>query len=47
MSHLKEEGMTYFQHMKVAWSLSFKYFVHGIFPDLMDPKLRKKEIEKV
>ena len=39
MKHLKEHGMTYLQHLKLAWTYSYKLllmsliaFAHGIIP---------------
>jgi hypothetical protein len=39
MKHLKDKNLTYFQHMRVAWTLALQLFllsltslVHGILP---------------
>lgn len=39
--HLKEKNMTYFAHLKQAWTVSIKMavgsivcFIHGLYPDL-------------
>lgn len=38
MSHLKEVNMSYFQHLKRAWSISFILLVHGVFPNIWKTK---------
>lgn len=38
MKHLEEIGLTYFQHLRRAWSLSFICFVHGMFPWVWETK---------
>jgi hypothetical protein len=32
MSHLKESGMTYYQHLYRAWKVAFILVVHGVLP---------------
>ena len=32
MSHLTDNNVTYFQHLRFAWTVSFILFVHGLFP---------------
>lgn len=34
MGHLKDNNVTYFQHLRFAWSVAFILIVHGIFPFL-------------
>lgn len=34
MKHLKEANMTYFQHLRFAWSMAFALLVHGLIPSL-------------
>jgi len=38
MSHLQEENMTYFQHLRRAWGLAFICLVHGLFPNVWKHK---------
>jgi hypothetical protein len=42
MKHLQEVNMTYFQHLRFAWSIAFAAFVHGIFPWLLTDYVTKK-----
>ena len=42
MNHLKEVNMTYWQHLKFAWSIAFVSFVHGIFPSLFSDYVTTK-----
>ena len=39
MSHLKENGLNYFRHMRRAFHISFVSFVHGIFPNVWTHKV--------
>ena len=32
MKHLDEIGMTYFEHLRFAWSLAAASMIHGVFP---------------
>jgi hypothetical protein len=32
MKHLKENNVTYFEHLRFAWGVSFVLFIHGLFP---------------
>ena len=32
MKHLKENGETYWEHLRFAWSVSFVMIVHGLLP---------------
>lgn len=34
MKHLEEAKMSYFEHLRFAWSMSFALLVHGVFPSL-------------
>jgi len=34
MKHLKENNVTYFEHLRFAWTVSFILFAHGLFPFL-------------
>jgi hypothetical protein len=38
MGHLKEIGMTYFQHMLHAFKIAFILVVHGVFPNVWKTK---------
>jgi hypothetical protein len=42
MNHLKEVNMTYWQHLKFAWSIAFVSFVHGIFPSFFSDYVTTK-----
>lgn len=42
MKHLEEIDMTYWQHMRVALSISAASFVHAIFPSLYTDYVSKK-----
>jgi hypothetical protein len=32
MSHLTENNVTYFQHLRFAWGVAFVLLVHGLLP---------------
>lgn len=34
MSHLKDVNMTYFQHLKRAWTIAVVLIVHGLLPNV-------------
>jgi hypothetical protein len=38
MTHLKETGYTYWQHLRRAWSIAFVLMVHGLFPNVWTTK---------
>ncbi len=38
MSHLSETGLTYFQHLRRAWSVAFICVVHGLIPAIWEHK---------
>lgn len=38
MKHLKENSVTYFEHLRFAWSVAFVLFVHGLFPNVWETK---------
>ena len=38
MSHLKDTGFTYLQHLRHAWSVAFVLLVHGIIPNVWTTK---------
>lgn len=38
MSHLKDIGMTYFQHLGRAYKVAFILMVHGLFPNIWKTK---------
>lgn len=38
MSHLRDTGYTYLQHLARSWKLSFVLFVHGLVPDVWKTK---------
>jgi uncharacterized protein YjeT (DUF2065 family) len=37
-SHLKENGETYFEHLRFAWSVGFVMIVHGLLPFVWEYK---------
>ena len=39
MSHLRDTGYNYFQHLVRAWRLSFILFIHGLFPNIWKTKV--------
>lgn len=42
MSHLKEQGMSYFKHLVHAWSMAGALIIHGLFPELLKDYASKK-----
>ncbi len=34
MKHLEENNVTYFQHLRFAWTVAFILLVHGLLPFL-------------
>lgn len=38
LKHLEEVNMTYWQHLKHAWSIAFILLVHGLFPNIWKNK---------
>jgi len=38
MSHLEESGLTYFQHLRRAWTVAFVCLVHGLIPWVWETK---------
>jgi hypothetical protein len=34
MKHLDDVKMSYFEHLKFAWSMAFALLIHGVFPSL-------------
>ena len=32
MKHLDDAKMTYFQHLRFAWSMAFALLIHGLVP---------------
>jgi hypothetical protein len=38
MNHLQEVKMTYWQHLRHAWSIAFILIIHGIFPSIWRTK---------
>lgn len=38
MSHLTDVNMTYFQHMRRSFKVSFILIVHGLFPNIWKTK---------
>jgi len=32
MNHLREQNMTYFQHLFHSWSMAFVLIIHGLLP---------------
>lgn len=46
MQHLKQAGMSYFQHLKFAWSIAGAAFIHGIFPWLFTDYVSNKILHR-
>ena len=50
LSHLKENGETYFEHLHFAWSVAFVMVVHGLLPFVWEFKasemMARKELER-
>ena len=42
MKHLDDVDMTYFQHMRHAWSIAFVLLVHGLIPCIWETKAKDK-----
>ena len=42
MSHLSENGMTYFSHLLRAWKWAFMLIVHGLFPNVWETKVSEQ-----
>lgn len=38
--HLKEIELSYFEHLRRAWTVSFVSFVHGLFPFIWETKAK-------
>ena len=34
MKHLDDVKMSYFEHLRFAWSMAFALLIHGVFPSL-------------
>ena len=34
MKHLNDADMTYFEHLRFAWSMAFALLIHGLIPSL-------------
>jgi hypothetical protein len=49
-SHLKENGETYWEHLRFAWSVAFVMMVHGLLPFVWEYKasemIAKQEIKR-
>ena len=41
MKHLKEIELSYFEHLRRAWTISFVSFVHGLFPWIWETKAKE------
>jgi len=35
MKHLKENNVTYFQHLLFAWKIAGALFIHGLLPNVL------------
>lgn len=50
MKHLKENGETYWEHLRFAWSVSFVMIVHGLLPFVWEYRatemIAKQEIKR-
>ena len=50
MKHLKENGETYWEHLRFAWSVGFVMLVHGLLPFVWEYKasemIAKQEIKR-
>lgn len=42
MNHLTEAGMSYFAHLRFAWSLAAASLIHGVFPMFFTDYVSKK-----
>jgi hypothetical protein len=38
MSHLRDNNIGYFEHLKFAWCVAFVLVVHGMFPNIWKEK---------
>lgn len=36
MQHLKENGETYWEHLRFTWSVAFVMMVHGLMPSVWE-----------
>jgi hypothetical protein len=41
MKHLEEIELTYFQHLRRAWTVAFVCFVHGLIPWVWECKAKE------
>jgi len=41
MSHLKEIDLSYLEHLRRAWTISFVSFVHGVLPWVWETKTKE------
>ena len=41
MKHLKEIELSYFEHLRRAWTISFVSFVHGLCPCIWEDKAKE------
>ena len=41
MKHLKEIELSYFEHLRRAWTISFVSFVHGLMPWIWEDKAKE------
>jgi len=50
MKHLKENGETYWEHLRFAWSVGFVMIVHGLLPFVWEYKatemISKQEMKR-
>lgn len=46
MKHLKENNMSYFAHLRFAWSLAAASLIHGVFPMLFTDYVSNKIQER-
>jgi len=38
MGHLEDNNISYFDHLKRAWSLAFILIIHGLLPEIWKTK---------
>ena len=41
MKHLKDIELSYFEHLRRAWTISFVSFIHGLFPFIWETKTKE------
>jgi len=46
MKHLDDIGMTYFEHLRFAWSMAAASLIHGVFPMFFTDYVSKKILRR-